>query len=196
MEYPETGRIGRITKNLRKHGFEDRMESILFDAHSFSTLKKKEQTKYIETVLNRMTALIGRESTDAVMHSCGEQCCGKSWSSFARNIRNKSDGTIADFIRRLNIEEEKYNTFMEYHPGENLIKVFRTACICGMVNKGDKFSGENRFCSCSIGHMSVFFGAVFRDPSITFKASIMNGNEQCEWHIILPEVNTNGEMRV
>jgi len=61
MKYQETGRFGRITKHLRKQGFEKEMESILFDSHSFSKLKKEEQTQYVEKVVTRMTEIIGQK---------------------------------------------------------------------------------------------------------------------------------------
>lgn len=35
MKYQETGRFGRITKNLRKLGFEKEMAEILFDSSAF-----------------------------------------------------------------------------------------------------------------------------------------------------------------
>jgi len=45
MEYIETGRFGRITKNLRKQGFELEMEKILHDSNDFKNLNKRDQTK-------------------------------------------------------------------------------------------------------------------------------------------------------
>jgi hypothetical protein len=48
MTYQETGRFGRITKNLRKLGFEKEMEKILFDSSNFPGLKKSEQSKYVK----------------------------------------------------------------------------------------------------------------------------------------------------
>jgi hypothetical protein len=66
MSYQETGRFGRITKSLRKNGFENKMEDILFDSRNFTNLKKKEQTQYVGAVVNRMEQLIGEDNTKKV----------------------------------------------------------------------------------------------------------------------------------
>jgi hypothetical protein len=98
VEYQEGGRFGRITKNLRKRGFADKMDKILHDSKEFTTLRKKEQTEYVETVMIRMTNLLGQQNRDDVLFNCGQQCCGKSWVNFAKNIWIKSDSIDSFFI--------------------------------------------------------------------------------------------------
>ena len=39
MKYQETGRLGRISKNMRKLGFEADMDKILFDSSEFPNFK-------------------------------------------------------------------------------------------------------------------------------------------------------------
>jgi hypothetical protein len=185
MEYQETGRFGRITKNLRRKGFENKMEGILHDSEKFNDLNKDGQVQYIETVMDRIVEAIGQKDTDAVLFSCGEQCCGKSWINFAKEIWNKGNGSIDNFIVNLNIAEEKYNTHMSYDQIKKSITVTRTKCICGLVNKGKKFKSNKSFCNCSIGHMSQFFNSVVPVEKIDFYKSIMNGDEKCEWNINL-----------
>lgn len=185
MDYQETGRFGRITKNLRHKGFQNKMDGILHDSRNFNDLNKNDQTQYIETVITRMVESIGQKDTDAVLFSCGEQCCGKSWANFAKEIWNKSNGSIDIFIVNLNIAEEKYNTQMFYDQSKRTITVIRTKCICGLVNKGDRFKSNKSFCNCSIGHMSQFFNSVVPVEKIVFIKSIMNGDDRCEWDIKL-----------
>ena len=184
MKYQETGRFGRITKNLRKQGFESQMGEILYDSLEFKNLRKVEQTKYVEKVMDRMDDIIGQQNAEQVLFECGAQCCGKSWSNFARRIWKNSE-SMDDFIVNLNKEEEKYNTYFHYNAEKNLITINRSKCICGLINKGGHFSSNQSFCKCSIGHMSVFFNSVFLVNDIQFKKSIFNGDKNCEWIVEL-----------
>lgn len=186
MSYQETGRFGRITKSLRKNGFENSMEDILFDSNDFKNLKKKEQTKYVGTVVKRMEQIIGKDNTKKVLFECGKNCCGKSWSDFAKRIYNNSD-SIESFIHNLNKEEIKYDTFISFDKNKNTIQVKRTKCICGLINKGEIFSDTNLYCNCSNGHMAAFFDPIFRVDKIVLEQSIYNGNDSCIWKIILCE---------
>jgi hypothetical protein len=180
MKYQETGRFGRITKNLRKNGFEKEMEKIVFDSLEFTKMKKKEQNKYIEKIMSRMVREIGKENTNKVMFDCGYQCCGKSWSKLVKNIWDNSN-SLDDFFVNLNKQEEKYNTFIKNNG--DTITVIREKCICGMVNKGAKFEKNKTYCNCSIGHMQKFFSTIFQLGEIKLLKSIMNGDEKCEWEI-------------
>ncbi len=186
MEYLEGGRFGRITKHLRKQGYEKEMEDILYDSKNFLKLKKPEQTKYVETVMGRMDKSIGKDNAEKVLIECGVQCCGKSWSGFVRRIWNQSE-SINDFFIKLNEEEEKYNTQFTYDPNRNTIAVERSKCVCGLINKGKPFKTHKGYCKCSIGHMSVFFNTVFNVKEIQIKQSIYSGSDTCKWHIQLNE---------
>jgi len=186
MKYQETGRLGRITKNMRKLGFEADMDRILFDSSEFPNLKKKEQTKYVETVMERMEKNIGLENTKKILKECGAQCCGKSWSNFVRQIWDNSKSQ-EDFFVNLNNEEKKYDTHITYDSEHKSITVFRGKCICGLINKGNVFRNNSVFCNCSIGHMSVFFNSIYRVDNIQLMQSIYSGDERCEWTIKLDE---------
>ena len=184
MKYQETGRFGRITKHLRKQGFELEMADILYDSKSFAGLSKTDQTKYVETVLHRMIKIIGIESTEKILFECGSQCCGKSWSNFAKRIWDNSK-SLDDFFEKLNEEEKKYSTMISYNSAENSITVERDKCICGLINKGDHFKSTKAYCKCSLGHMSVFFNSIFSVQDIQLVESIYSGSERCKWNILI-----------
>lgn len=188
MIYQETGRFGRITKNLKRLGFEREMEEILFDSLDFRKLNKTEQTRYIEKVVERMERVIGLENTKKVLFECGSQCCGKSWSKFVKKIWDESE-SLEYFFVKLNKAEEKYNTSFTYDSKNKTITVIRTKCICGLINKGEPFIKPNwsnkTFCHCSIGHVDVFFNSVFKVKDIELRKSIFSGDERCEWLIEL-----------
>lgn len=184
MKYQETGRFGRITKNLRKLGYEKEMEEILFDSSTFTELKKAEQNIYLETVIKRMENIIGQKNTKEVFFECGAKCCGKSWSKFVQNIWDESN-SLPDFFYNLNQKEAQYNTKIEFNEQKNLITVSRTKCICGLINKGSKFGENTNYCSCSVGHMSEFFSTVFKINEIELLNSIYAGDDKCEWLIYI-----------
>jgi hypothetical protein len=186
LPYQETGRFGRITKNLRKLGFENRMEPILHDSSKFSKLRKTDQAKYVELVVSRIVDDIGLEDANRVLYECGAQCCGKSWSGFAKRIWEAST-TLVEFVEKLNTEEEKYSTHIEYSSADSSLTVERTKCICGLVNKGLPFDGDSHFCSCSLGHMAVFFGAVLSVDRIELEETISAGSKRCRWRVFLQE---------
>ncbi len=187
MKYQETGRFGRITRNLRKLGFQEKMDEILIGSDKFNNLKKVEQTDYVRTTVNRMRESIGEPSTEKVLFECGAQCCGKSWSNFAKQIWNNSNSVDAFFLN-LNEKEKKYNTTIAYHANDNTIIVERSKCICGLINKGKPLSTDNDYCKCSIGHMSVFFNSVFSVVDITFVDSIFLGASKCSWSIKIKSI--------
>lgn len=182
MKFQETGRFGRITKHLRKQGFEEEMKEILYDSKNFTRLKKSDQTNYVEIIVNRMVESIGKENSENVLIACGEQCCGKSWSKFAKRIWDHSK-SIDDFFENLIEEEKKYNTQIFYNSDECSIVVERSSCICGLINKGDPFISNNDYCKCSIGHMSEFFNTVFSVKEVQLEKSIYSGAEKCKWNI-------------
>jgi len=182
MKYQETGRFGRITKHLRNQGFEEEMKEILYDSENFTKRKKTDQTKYVETIVSRMTEKIGTENTEKVLFECGAQCCGKSWSKFAKRIWDQSK-SINDFFNILNEEENKYDTQIKYNSEDKSIVVERRKCICGLINKGEPFNSNKDYCKCSIGHMSLFFNAVFPVKEIQLEKSIYSGANKCKWNI-------------
>ncbi len=184
MPYQETGRFGRITKHLRKLGFETEMEPILHDSGGFNKLKKADQTKYVEVVVDRMVKHVGLENTERVLYECGAQCCGKSWSQFAKRIWEDSV-SMEEFVEKLNKEEEKYNTHIEHCVSDNTLVVERSKCICGMINKGLPFESSGDFCSCSIGHMAAFFGAVLPVSRVELEETISVGDDRCRWKVFL-----------
>ncbi|MGL1930390.1 MAG: DUF6144 family protein [Desulfotalea sp.] len=188
MEYLEGGRFGRITKNLRKQGYEKEMEDILHDSTGFPKLKKPEQTKYVETVIGRLKESIGEDKTNKILFDCGAKCCSKLWTSFVKNIWSQSE-SLQDFFKLLNEEEEKYNTTLEYNSTDNTITVQRSKCICGMINKGKPFTTHKEYCMCSIGHMSVFFNTVFDVKEINILGSIYSGSEKCTWLVELGDID-------
>lgn len=184
MEYQETGRFGRITKNLRKEGFEDKMDSILFDSINFPKLNKVDKVHYVESTVNRMKAEIGEDNTKKVLFQCGAKCCGKSWSAWAKSFWDNSD-SLDDFFVNLNKEEEKYNTSMSFDKAANTVSVMRTKCICGLINKGAFSTDDNLYCTCSSGHMDAFFSSVFSVENVELEQSIFNGAVTCNWKVKL-----------
>ena len=188
MKYQETGRLGRITKNLRKNGFEENMEKILFDSTDFNKLTEKGKVGFIETIVNRMEKEIGEDSTKRVLFSCGEQCCGKSWATFAMNIWNSST-SLENFFTNLNNEEEKYNTSFSYKENLEIVYVKRSKCICGLINKGNFSNSKNLFCTCSNGHMTDFFNSIFSVKEVILEQSISSGASECTWRIELNKWN-------
>lgn len=188
MIFQETGRFGRITKNLRKKGFENQMDGILHDSTNFTKMNKDDQIQYIENVMERMVETIGQKNTNSVLFSCGEQCCGKPWVNFAREIWERSKSSIDEFIANLNIAEEKYSTYFSNDSKNMLITVARKKCICGLINKGKPFKSNKSYCNCSTGHMFQFFNSIIPVQNIELKKSIMNGDRNCEWSIKIYEL--------
>ncbi len=182
MKYQESGRFGRITKHLRKHGFEKEMEDILLDSDKFTKLKKPEQTRFVETVVTRMVENIGEKKSEKVLFDCGAQCCGKSWSGFVKRIYDDS-GSLDEFFKNLNEEEKKYNTTIRFNSDDKIIIVARSKCICGLINKGAHFESNSEYCKCSLGHMSQFFNTVFSVKELKMLKSIYSGDDTCEWEI-------------
>ena len=182
--YHEGGRFGRITKNLRRLGFEHAMEHILHDSGRFGSLKKHDQVKYVGTVVERMVEHIGRQNTDRVLFECGLQCCGKTWSGFVKRIWDEST-SVDGFFAKLNEEEEDFGTTFSYDPDGRTITIERGRCLCGLVNKGRSPLNNSGYCRCSVGHWYGFFNAVFAVEEIVLEQSICADARSCKWKVVI-----------
>ncbi len=180
MKYHESGRFGRITKNIRAMGQADKLADIMPESWTFSQMSPKEKTQYVFRVVKRMETHLGSEPTKAVMHRCGQQCCGKSWIGFVQDIWAESKD-LNDFFTRLNHQERAYHTVFSYSPKSRTIEIDRTRCICGLAGNARYPTDSTLFCECSAGHFSEFFCSVFDVRDISLKQSLLAGADSCKW---------------
>jgi hypothetical protein len=186
MEYLITGRFGRITKNIINNGFEEYLDNILYDSMEFPKMNKKQKAEYIQLVIIRMEKYIGKDNTLKVLNSCGKQCCGKSWTTFAKDIWDETK-ELTRFFEFLNIREKAYNTEFVYNKEKNTIIINRGKCLCGLVEKAQFKYDTGRYCECSTGHFKEFFEAIFSVEDISIKQSILYGADCCTWEVKLKE---------
>jgi hypothetical protein len=187
MEHLKTGRFGRITKNIIGNGFDGYLDVILGDSMEYINMDKKEKAGYIRTVIERMENHIGRDNAKKVMGDCGRQCCGKSWSCFIKDIRDKTRD-MTRFFELLNIKERNYGTVFVFNKEKNTVLIKRDKCLCGLVEKA-RYKHENGvYCECSTGHFREFLGKIFTVEDVLLKQSILYGSDRCIWEVKIREI--------
>ena len=66
-----------------------------------------------------MGKYLGKDNTQKVLRSCGNQCCGKSWTNFVKDIWDETK-ELTSFFKLLNIREKACNTEFVYNKNELL----------------------------------------------------------------------------
>jgi predicted hydrocarbon binding protein len=120
------------------------------------------------------------EKTKAlILEKCGKQCQSQSLIKKARAIYKESEDT-GEFLEKLgrvykHLEREGNNVYIVY-----------PRCYCSQVNKIPKGQISGTYCNCSRGWAKALFeGAVGHPVDVKLEKSIIKGDNQCRFRVIL-----------
>jgi predicted hydrocarbon binding protein len=135
--------------------------------------------KWITRLIAGLDEHVDEKTRAAILEQCGRQCQTASFIKKAKTIYEKSNN-IDDFLRRF---EQVYK---HLHREGNKVYIVYPKCYCSQVNKIPKGKLSGTYCNCSRGWAKALFeGALGRPVNVVMEKSIINGDNECKFRIIL-----------
>jgi len=139
----------------------------------------KRMEQWITCLMDGLDKHVDEETKAMILEQCGRQCQSQSFIEKARRIYKKSQNM-----------EEFLNAFSEVYKnlqveGNNVYIVY-PRCYCSFVNKIPSGTLSATYCNCSRGWAKELFEKVLgRSVEVVMEESIVNGDQQCKFQIIL-----------
>ena len=122
---------------------------------------------------------VDKETKAMILEQCGRQCQSQSFIEKAQRIYKKSQN-MEEFLKAFS--EVYENLHIE---GNNVFIVY-PKCYCSFVNKIPSGTLSATYCNCSRGWAKELFEKVLgRSVAVVMEESIINGDEQCKFKIVL-----------
>jgi predicted hydrocarbon binding protein len=120
------------------------------------------------------------EKTKAkILEQCGQQCQSESFVKKARKIYEKSED-IDEFLEKFG------RVYKNLHREGGKVYIIYRKCYCPNVNKIPPRKLSATYCNCSRGWAKALFeGALGKPVDVIMEESIVNGDEQCKFRIVL-----------
>ena len=135
--------------------------------------------KWITSLIDGLDKHFDEETRARVLEQCGRQCQSQNFINKAKGIYQKSKD-INDFLDKLG------QVYKHLHREGDKIYIIYPRCYCSQVNKIPKGKLSWTYCNCSRGWAKALFeGALGRPVEVLRKETILNGDKQCKFQIIL-----------
>ena len=135
--------------------------------------------KWITALIDGLDKNIDEKTLAKILEQCGRQCQSQSFIKKARDLYEKSNST-ADFLDKLG------KVYKHLHKEGDRVYLVYSKCYCSQVNKIPKGKLSGTYCNCSRGWAKALFeGALGRDVEVTKEKSIIGGDSECRFRIIL-----------
>jgi predicted hydrocarbon binding protein len=135
--------------------------------------------KWITTLIAGLDEHVSEKTRAMILEQCGRQCQSQSFIKKARSIYKKSND-INEFL------EELEQIYKNLHREEDKIYIIYPKCYCSQVNKIPKGKLSATYCDCSRGWAKALFeGASGKPVEVIMEKSIINGDDQCKFRILL-----------
>lgn len=135
--------------------------------------------RWITCLIAGLDANVDEETTIKVLEQCGRQCQSESFVEKARDICQRSK-SMNEFLDKL---EKVYKHL--HREGDNVYIIY-PKCYCSFVNKIPRGKLSATYCNCSQGWVKALFeGALRRSVEVVMEQSIVKGDDQCKFRIIL-----------
>ena len=139
----------------------------------------KRGERWIICLIEGLDEYVDEETRAKVLEQCGRQCQSQRFVKKARSIYEKSK-SLDEFLERF---REVYENL--HREGDNVYIVY-PKCYCSFVNKIPKGELSGMYCNCSRGWAKELFeGALGRPVEVVMEKSIVNGDDQCKFRIVL-----------
>ena len=137
--------------------------------------------KWIATLIDGLNKNVDEKARNKILEQCGRQCQSQSFIKKAKTIYEKSND-IDEFLAKLG------KTYKHVHREGNNVYLVYPKCYCSQVNKIPKGKLSGTYCNCSRGWAKALFeGATGKPVEVLMEKSIINGDDQCKFRVILPE---------
>jgi predicted hydrocarbon binding protein len=134
---------------------------------------------WITNLMDGLDNNVDKETLIKILEQCGRQCQSQSFIKKAKAIYEKSKNTD-DFLNKL------AQVYKHMHREGNKVYIVYPKCYCSQVNKIPKGKLSGTYCNCSRGWAKALFeGATGKPVEVNMKKSIINGDDQCKFEVIL-----------
>ena len=135
--------------------------------------------KWITTLMDGLSKNVDDKTVAKILEQCGRQCQSQSFIKKAKKIYQKSKSTD-DFLDKLG------QTYKHLHQEGNKVYLIYPKCYCSQVNKISKGKLSGIYCNCSRGWAKALFeGATGKPVEVVMEKSIINGDDQCKFRVML-----------
>jgi predicted hydrocarbon binding protein len=139
----------------------------------------KRMERWITCLIAGLDANVDEETSIKMLEQCGRQCQSESAVKKARDIYQRSK-SMNEFLDKLGKSYKHLHT-----EGDNVYIVY-PKCYCSFVNKIPPGKLSTTYCNCSRGWVKALFEGVLRRPvEVVMEQSIVKGDDQCKFRIIL-----------
>jgi hypothetical protein len=137
------------------------------------------EEKWITCLVDGLDKHVNAEERCKILEQCGRQCQSQSLIKKVRGIYQESTD-INDFLSKLG------QVYKHLHKEGNKVYIIYPKCYCSQVNKIPKGKLSWTYCNCSRGWAKALFeGALERPVEVLMKETIVNGDKQCRFQIML-----------
>ena len=135
--------------------------------------------KWITNLIDGLNENVDEKTIVKMLEQCGRQCQSQSFIKKAKEIYKKSKNAD-DFSEKLG------RVYKHLHREGDRVYLMYPKCYCSQVNKIPKGKLSGTYCNCSRGWAKALFeGAIGRPVEVIMEKSIINGDNQCKFRVIL-----------
>jgi predicted hydrocarbon binding protein len=139
----------------------------------------KRMERWITCLIAGLDEHVDEETRAKVLEQCGRQCQSQSFIKKARDIYQKSEN-IDEFLDNFR------QVYKHLHRDGDEVYIVYPKCYCSHVNKIPPGKLSATYCNCSRGWAKALFeGALGRPVEVIMEESIVKGDKQCKFRIIL-----------
>lgn len=135
--------------------------------------------RWVSCLIDGLDQYVDEDTRSKVLEQCGRQCQSQRFVKKARSIYQESKD-MNEFLSKFGKIYEHLHT-----EGDNVYIVY-PKCYCSFVNKIPSGQLSATYCNCSRGWAKELFeGAVGRPVEVVMEKSIVKGDDQCKFRIVL-----------
>jgi predicted Zn-ribbon and HTH transcriptional regulator len=139
----------------------------------------KRMEKWITSLIDSLDKSIDEKTRVEIFEQCGRRCQSQSFVKKTRKIRQQSKSDN-EFIEKLS------QVYKHLHREGDSIYITYPRCYCSFVNKIPPRELSKTWCNCSRGWAKELFeGALDRSVEVVLEKSIVRGDDQCRFRILL-----------
>jgi predicted ArsR family transcriptional regulator len=135
--------------------------------------------KWITALMEGLDRNLDERTIAKILEQCGRQCQTQSFIKKARDLCQKSKDTD-EFLDRL------AEVYKHLHREGDKVYLIYPKCYCSQVSKIPKGKLSGTYCNCSRGWAKALFeGAREKPVEVIMEKSIINGDDECRFRIIM-----------
>ncbi|NWG10394.1 hypothetical protein HXY33_01375 [Candidatus Bathyarchaeota archaeon] len=135
--------------------------------------------KWIACLVDGLSQHVDEKTKALILEQCGRQCQSSILVKKAKNIYEKSK-SVDEFLEKFG------QVYKHLHREGEKVYIIYPRCYCSQVNKIPKGKLSGTYCNCSRGWAKALFeGALGRPIEVLLEKSIISGDNQCRFRIML-----------